>query len=1355
MKQSEKQERTGTSAIGSITGLLKQIYEESVSTNDILQAIEVKLDDTFEYSQMSISGILNNQIINNGLIFKQTNFLSQINYGIFSLTAMVAEALDSLGDFDFVKRNNRESAPTSNISLEPVLNVLNDIKNLLFGYFKKAGYTHQETTQKPEENDLANQLSTVASNLINNSLLSDNINQSLNNINASIFGTNNSLEQILDTVKGIYLFLPSLSGKESGELGGTVKQRTNEFVKLVQSFSGFKKVLTKNFLKDLDTFVTLYEKFIEEKNTKKLIAISFNLSKFTIVLTMVSKMLEAVKSIFNGLTTAIVLLTVVLILPPFQLGFAYLVGMVKMLKVALGGSKDSLLMVIAMRKLALSVTLMVGAMYLLGKIPFGNVFKLIVFLAGLAGVMRLFQKKSPTQSVTSSVSKKYGVTGIFSAAIGIAILVITIDLASNLDFGKAVGLITFIGGLAMVLFIFNRKKIGKSGPLDSLAGLSIGLSILLLVIDACGAINFAAALSIFGFIIGLGMAIMIANKMMGGTGGGKFNVKMGMNVGMKGMFGFALGVAILILTIDAANELNWIGAIQLLGFIAALGVAVAAPQLLSKGKMNGKPMGGMIGFSIGVALLLLTIDAAAEVNFTAGWKMIGVMVGIVGVMILMKRMIGPPKLVTIQIGLFAASIIAISGALYVASLVHLEIKQILTLGLCTVLMLGITYLISKMGKQVTLATGLMPFFVGSMLALSGLMAVISNINVSFEQVGMFVVSALTVVGLCWLVGKIGVNLILGAGILLAVSSAGLVAAIAVKKIGEAQITLDTIIGFVGTVALITAMCFGLSFIGVPIAIGSAVLIAVGIAMLTVAYGFKLISDMDIKSENIDAFMVSVSSLAVGFAMLLPQLLMSVPSAALAVALGIATIITAGALLMVSEMKINITNVNLFGSSIISLVNSYDKIGLLAAGKAVVKATLILPLVAVTLLAAVAIRAIAGLNIPKTSMENFGVVLNDFLTYTTDAINSSLDKIKAVEPGLEALSKLVSVAGQLVTVIQSYADMKIGVWKYNKATGQMEIVEYKKIDEPMLASVGTGIGTILQALIRPLSIISGDGDTWDFGNGVIVKNPFKGGWFGTDNNSGAKRIELIGNSFSSLVDVIKGLSDNKLLLGGEGVDFGKFNANFIGFITMLSCSVSKVQAMNLEGIDKRASSLGLFFDSLKKFDLAKNYEETSIKELMNDLSDAVKWKKINSHLEATNKNISQIVGNINKIDITKALALEKNLKLLSESKTNEGIRECIDNLKELIGIIVEQQEKQTQAQAEISTTFKSAFGETNPLKPVTNKDGKPLTPEESKNNMFQQLVQQLQQALTGIDTKLSGKLKVQIVDSNGGNWMGKQ
>ena len=1362
MRQSENKRRENAfiAGVGSITGLLKQIHDETVSGNDILKSIETKFDESTNFTQLSLTGILNNQVLHSSLTFKSNVILSQINYSVQNILYYLNELFNG----ETIKKSKPKEIITPNVNeqiidLNPVVIELKDIKNILQRIFANKAYlggNSEKTTSTNDSFDLGNinfdKINNSIANVLNSSFVTDNLLTMFEKIHITLFETNNLILQLIDSVRSIYLYLPNLKNDGKTELENTVKSKSNEFIQLVKSITGFKKTLNKKFLTDFETFINLYFKFIDEKNTRKLIAIATNLKIFSFVLRLVGETIDTVKSMFNGLTVSIWLLTITLILPPFQIGTLYLIGMLKTVKSIFGSGKDTVSMVLAMKNLSMTIVMMAGATYLLGKVPFGNLFKLIVFLTLLAGTLKLFQKKSePIQSKNININKKFGVSGIFSAAIGIAILVFSIDMASQTDYKKSAALIVFIAGLATTLFIFNRKKIGKSGPLDSLMNISIGLSILLLVIDAVGDVNWSGALVILGFIVSLGIALSLANRLMGNKQGGfTGKLSLGLSAKMGGMFGFAAGLAILILAVDAANEITWIGALKMIAFVGAIALVVSLPGLLSKGKMNGKPMGGMLGFAAGLAILILAVDACKEVDFTQGWKLIGLMTGVIGVLWLMKKILGTPKFITLQVISFAFALTTISAALWVISKLQLDLEQ---LGYFSIAVIGFTLLlkfISSNAKDIYKSTPVSLLMSINISLLIGSIYLVTKLKPNYESLIFFGISTIVIVGIFYLISKLASSIIIGSLLMIPLSVNTLIFAYAIKKIGDTNTNWEAVLYFFTIIGISAGVAFGLSFLFGPISIGLGVLFLLSVSLLMNAFSIKMISEMNISETGIKAFVNSIKEITISYFTLLPNLLMAIVAAPLIFVISTVTILSAGALSLISEINIKNQNVKAFCTGLTLMIDAYNNIGLIAATKALAKSVLILPIVLLTSLVAVVLKGISALNIPKNSMETFGIILKDFLHYTTEAINGSVDALKNVEPGLNALGKLVSVAGNLVDVVEAYANMKIGEWKV--VDGKLQLVGYKKIDETMMKQVGKGIGTLLACLIEPLTIISSDSDEWNFGNGPI-KNPFKGGFFGTDKNSGIKRIEKIGNAFSTLIGAMKGISENQMLTA-EKSTFDNFKSTFNTYIQMLIENINRISGVKTKGIDDKAEDIADFYNTINSIQDTKTKSMSEdIHQLVNDLSDNIKWQNINSNLNQLDKNVKSIVSNINKLNIDKAVALERNLRLFTQARTVEGINECIEQLKELIGIVVEQQEKQTQSQNNIANTLGGWFDNKEEKQNTiiqNNKEEKQL--QENNNNNLDEIVNILNQALNGINQKLNGTLKVQLVNGNSINFM---
>ena len=1357
MRQSENKRRENTfiAGVGSITGLLKQIHDETVSGNDILKSIETHVDESINYTQLSLTGILNNQVLHTSLTYKTNVILGQINYGVQML-------LSNLFNSDNLKKSEPNDIKPQTVtevvqqpiqlnSLEPILDVLNDIRSILFKRFNMSKDDLQEkpvdVVNNEEENKSSMFIRKMSSLIVDSKSLFDSLSIWFDKLNMSVIRTNQLLESVVDKLVSIYLYLPSLAGgnKESK----IAEQRSNDFVKLAESIVTFAEGIDKTFLLNFEKFVDLYERFISNDNSKKLGLTTAALTSFTATLKILGIFLKPTVTLFQGITTALMKLTFFLILPFFSIGMGILIAAMKGLRAAIGDDNVITGMIMSINKLSLSLVKITLAMYLISKLDFSSIMKFMLVLASLASVMRLFNKKQetqtnifPTQNV--KIQKKFGVGGIFSAAIGIALLVLAVASVESINFAKTSALLVFLVGFAGAMFIL-RKSEGKTKG-TTIFGMAIGMSLLVLSLASLAEINWSGTKLLLGFIVGLGLALFICNKLAGGNGKTTYSkISKNYSFGMTGITGFAFGIALLVLTIDAVNEVSWSGAIQLILFVTSISFAIR----IAGGKSAPRHF---TQFAFGIALLVLTVAAASEVNWMPAFKLIGFIFGIsLALKFLQEMNISPKRTLTLATTM-SLSIALIGGALWLISGIEINKEQLGLFGLTVLSFATLMTLLGRMEKVINNGANVIKKMTLSMLISAAAIYLISQINLNFKTIMLFYLTNVLFVSLTLMVNLInaGKRLEQGSITIMFISAAMFIAAIALNKVCSINMNWENFLSFMGVIVIMSATMLGLSFIVIPVLFGAVSLIAIGVATLVAAISIFAISQLTYPKENIDNFFYAVKTLSLGFFTMLPQIILGTVGALLFAGIAATTLVTCLVLQLMSLLSIKQEKIDSFGDSMVSLIDAYNELGLISVGKAVIKSGMMLPIVLITWLTAIVMDKISKLQFNRNSMETFGIVLKDFLHYTTEAINGSIDALKNVEPGLNALGKLVSVAGNLVDVVEAYSNMKIGEWKV--VDGKLQLVGYKKIDETMMKQVGKGIGTLLACLIEPLTIISSDSDEWNFGNGPI-KNPFKGGFFGTDKNSGIKRIEKIGNAFSTLINVMKGISENQLLTA-EKSTFDNFKSTFNTYIQMLIENINKISGVKTKGIDDKAEDIADFYNTINSIQETKTKSMSEdIHQLINELSDNVKWQNINNNLNRLDKNVKSIVSNINKLNIDKAVALERNLRLFTQARTVEGINECIEQLKELVGIVVEQQEKQTQSQNNIATTLGDWFGSNNEQKQnnVQEKETKQIELKQSDNNL-DEIVNILNQALNGINQKLNGTLKVQLVNGNSINFM---
>ena len=1286
---------------GSISGLLREIHNEQLTIQNLVSDIS----DTIEYSTLSVSNILRDNVKLQSL---ETQILREIKFGIFSL-------LQSLGNGAFDNMLNVRGTEEYQWN---VVTLISDIKTLLSDYLRNASHAESSVNAGNSQGEMSGKINServgnVLSNALNSSILTDNMIQILYDVSISLRTTNIILTDILGAIQ-------SLNGINSntGNVTQSVKTRNEEFNKLLESFTQLEKQLSDKFIKNFNEFVKYYQTFIDEKNTGKLRTVSVTLNMFSGALRAVSFLMMGVKKTFTSLSVSIMFLTLSLVNPLFTAAMSVLYGVMKGLRATFGDLKTAMLLPKTMTSIGVAIAVLVGGLFLIQKVSFSTLGKFMVFLTGLLAIFKLFGGSggAETPSLTDAfagkktiVKNKTSVGGIFTAALGLALLASVLHFTENIDFAKASLLTVFISGLAISMTV--TRKISRG---NEFMKLSLSLSILILAVAAVGEVNWVTALALIsGFVIGIGIVMLLANKMMGsskglGRGRGLNMIFAGNNVSMQGLFGFSLGLAILLLTVDAIQEVNWKSTIILLGFIAAISTAIAFPGLISKGKMNGQPVGGMLGFSVGIAILLLTVDACSEVNWDNAWKLVLFIGALVLEFKLLTYGLKSGKDIMLASGALVVATVGIIGCLKLFENVRTDYGTLIFFGISSFVFVSVTRYISANSSAIV--KSVIPTFklAVEIGILTGAIYLVNRfVTVDYGKLIFFGIASIGLIEVIKYASNAQSQITKGALAVLAVSGVTLVLSFALKQILELNLDILQFLEFLGAITVLTLTMAAASLIAIPAAIGAAGVLAVAVTTIASALALSLISKVNISEQKITEFGSSVEILMETFASIgLVSATIAVTKAGLVSVVSAVSILTSGALTAITLLNIRQDKIKEFGSGINSLINSYDSIGLVSSAKAVAKAGMLTIVAGASTLIGLAFKFIDSLDIRKDALSNFGKLMEDFLDTTIAPINKAADKLKEIQPALESLMKLVSISRGLIDVVESYANMKIGVWTYNRTSGKMEISGYKKVDNKVFGEVGRNIGKLLQGLIEPLTIITSDAEVWNF-NGVKVRNPFKGGWFGTDNNSGVKRIEKIGNAFGGLIRSMNGLSANRML-SGYWKDFLRFKGMFNMFIGMMVSTINRFENVNSDGFGNHGKQIADFFGYMNKISDKFGDEKSSlarqVNELMMQLSDKVKWNTINNQLNRTQKNIDAIVKSINKISVQKATMLQRNLQLLSNANTAQQLRRCIAEIEQLISTIVEYQDRQEQASNRFTNVISEAFGVDKAAEKTAEKNG---------------------------------------------------
>ena len=206
-----------------------------------------------------------------------------------------------------------------------------------------------------------------------------------------------------------------------------------------------------------------------------------------------------------------------------------------------------------------------------------------------------------------------------------------------------------------------------------------------------------------------------------------------------------------------------------------------------------------------------------------------------------------------------------------------------------------------------------------------------------------------------------------------------------------------------------------------------------------------------------------------------------------------------------------------------------------------------------------------------------------------------------------------------------------------------------------------------------------------------------------------------------------------------------------------------------GLVTFGASLKRFIEDTQSVGNKGQSVDAVLKQLMSTLSDNSRWTSINRYLKTASDNVKKVVDNVNRLDVGKAAALERNLKLMSEVRTLEGIREVIENLREMIGLLVEEQNKQLDFQQkqlsnmnQFMTTLgnspllSSTMGATPQLGPVKPTPGpvapshQAKKPENQMQDEYKELQAKMLAMLSTISSKLGQTLQVRVVNQGSVN-----
>ncbi len=727
-------------------------------------------------------------------------------------------------------------------------------------------------------------------------------------------------ESVMKMLSKIYTYLPELKTPVNVKTVKSFNQSTKEYIEFLKTLGELNKIISKDFVERFTKLTDQYVKFVDKKNTSALVVVGVQLTRFTKVLSILGIALSKTRRIFRTLTLTLILLSLAITMPPFSIAMMMLFTITYKLQ-ATFNPKFAFSFTRSINAIRNALIGMVLAMFLMSKINIQDFYKVIGCMIVMAGVIKLLTKAQKTNGGTKTVVKNKvlgnnsgntTISGLGGLAFGIAAIVLALNYVKTINWSGVTALVIFLGVMIGMMILASKqginwgpsyynKRTQKSGQslFDGLFKLSIGLAILVLCVDAANEVNWAGAGLVIMFIASIGLTLWATAKVTKQSRfGGPF----------QGIFGFAAGVALLILCADAVKEVDWFTAGKLVLFIAAISFAIHAPEIIMgmKGKNfggEGGKMSGMFGFALGLALIILAMDATKEVNMKKAFQIvlfIGAMVfitnkakglknvkqlkGGIGMLLMMfgatvfvialaSKIINPgPATVAVALTIGTIygmgytiryaydklgrlknlkkvaedmawfSIISAGTIIALSMAITNPTYTLIAATLMFTVMIGTVKLIefiNEKRKQISSVQNLLISLTGFLTITIGACYIISLLQINLVTILIYVLSTSAMIGLTYLAGKFSKQIEEGAISLIFMGIAMLLIAYTLHKIMTLQFNLEASLTFVGSIILMAGICAILGIPAVAALVGVGVIVLLGLSISLLISAFAI------------------------------------------------------------------------------------------------------------------------------------------------------------------------------------------------------------------------------------------------------------------------------------------------------------------------------------------------------------------------------------------------------------------------------------------------------------------------------------------------------------------------------------
>lgn len=506
----------------------------------------------------------------------------------------------------------------------------------------------------------------------------------------------------------------------------------------------------------------------------------------------------------------------------------------------------------AIAKFGLGMVAFAGSLFLMTKLVTLESLGMFALTAlTIYGSMKLFEKVDAAQVLKVSASLL-----IFSA--GLATLALTLSLVPKVLDTNALLNVALVGltvvGLIYAIRWAKPAQFGKEVLL-----LSASVATLVLAFALGGEVmreSWQDALMIVSFVVALGVAVGLANRIAGGkTADGK-----GMALGVMGI---SASIAILGLAIWGWHQVvpSWEYAIAPVGCMLALAGAMAVVgKTIGSGKdaLNIGIGMALMSASVGILALALLpwnlVDTESAVKAGIGVALIATALGVLNAL---GNKRGGIMQSAIGLAIASASVAVLGASLLIWNNVSTE--SAVTAGLFLAALTGAVLLLGKDSKSSMLGSAALAIAAASTVIFATGLLMAQDVPLeAYLQFGLFIAA---VSGAAIGLGAVASMALLGGAALLVIGGATLVFANAMQKVGNSNIEwkqIGQLATIMGGLALVATGVGNPFTVGFTLA-GAAALVVVGTATLQFAKAIKAVSDTNLSPKELQNIGNSLAS----------------------------------------------------------------------------------------------------------------------------------------------------------------------------------------------------------------------------------------------------------------------------------------------------------------------------------------------------------------------------------------------------------------------------------------------------------------------------------------------------------------